>query len=266
MSVFDFVVDRSSTAGLLEARRAEVGLLAAAVEAFVAEPDWDTLQEVVETLPVAVSADLAAVMVREDAAPGRLRLASASGLSGRDLGRLAFRPLTVSQARTVAAAAAGNVLVLELGIRWARGVLLRDDSAVGMLYVGSRTRRRPDDVELRVLRQVAEALGSPVAGLDRRPARLRRRASALARQTGLHGSSQVANLRAREAQILELYGDGLATSEIAELLVISPHTVRTHVRNALRRLEVHSRDDAVARLREWQVMRVLEWAPARRRS
>ena len=254
----DFVFGENSAPALLEAKRADLGCLAEAVEALGTEPGWGTLQDVAEALPAAVSADLAVIMVREDASPGRLHLASASGLSGRDLGRLAFEPFTVSQARTVVASAAGNVLALELGIRWARGILLRDGGAVGMLYVGSRTRRRPLDEELALLKEVADALGPLVARLDRRPARLRRRASALARQTGLNGGGRVGNLRAREVQILELYGDGLTTSEIAELLVISPHTVRTHVRNALRRLEVHSRDDAVGRLREWQVMRVLE--------
>ncbi len=257
--------DERSVPALLDARRADVGCLAAAVEALEVEPGWGTLQDVAEALPAAVSADLAVVMVREDAAPGRLHLVSASGLSGRDLGRLAFEPFTVSQARTVVASAAGNVLAMELGIRWARGILLRDGGAVGMLYAGSRTRRRSLDGELALLKDVADALGPPVARLDRRPARLRRRASALARQTGLNGGGRIGNLRAREVQILELYGDGLTTSEIAELLVISPHTVRTHVRNALRRLEVHSRDDAVGRLREWQVMRVLERSPTRPR-
>ena len=52
-------------------------------------------------------------------------------------------------------------------------------------------------------------------------------------------------LRPRELAILRLYGEGLATHQIAELLVLSVHTVRTHVKNALRRLGVSSRSEAI---------------------
>lgn len=265
VAVIDFVLDEESTARLLDARRRDLATLGAAVARLEAEPGWGTLQEAAEALPAATSVDLALLLLREDAAPGRLHLVSASGLSGRELGRLAFEPLTLAQARTVVASAAGNLLSLELGIRWAKGLLLRHGASVGMLFVGARTRRVPLPGDVRALREVADALGPALARLDRRPTRLRRRAAALARQTGLNGGTGLGDLRAREVQILELYGDGLSTVEIAELLVISPHTVRTHVRNALRRLEVHSREDAVARLQEWQVLRVID-APARRRS
>ena len=37
----------------------------------------------------------------------------------------------------------------------------------------------------------------------------------------------------------------LAATEIADIFVISPHTVCTHVRNAYRRLGIHSREEAV---------------------
>lgn len=262
--MIDFVLDQESTACLLEARQADLATLGAAVERLEEDPGWDSLQEAVEAVPVATSVDVALVMLREEAAPGRLYLVSASGLSGRELGRIAFEPLTLAQARTVVAAAAGNLLSLELGIRWASGLLLRHGASVGMLFVGSRTRRVPLAADVRTLREVARAIGPALARLDRRPSRLRRRAAALARKTGLNGGTRLGNLRAREVQILELYGDGLSTGQIAELLVISPHTVRTHVRNALRRLEVHSREDAVARLQEWQVLRVIDAKPARR--
>jgi DNA-binding CsgD family transcriptional regulator len=54
-----------------------------------------------------------------------------------------------------------------------------------------------------------------------------------------------ADLRPRELAILRLYGEGLGTDQIAELLVLSPHTVRTHVRNARRHLGVSSRAEAL---------------------
>jgi DNA-binding CsgD family transcriptional regulator len=60
----------------------------------------------------------------------------------------------------------------------------------------------------------------------------------------------VNSLRPRELTILRLYGEGLGTDEIAELLVLSPHTVRTHVRNARGRLGVGSRAEALDLLKD----------------
>ena len=48
----------------------------------------------------------------------------------------------------------------------------------------------------------------------------------------------------RELSILALYSEGLSATEIAGIFVISPHTVRTHVKNAYRRLGIHSREEA----------------------
>jgi len=49
----------------------------------------------------------------------------------------------------------------------------------------------------------------------------------------------------------------LTTEEVAELLVISRHTVRTHVRNALRTLAVHSREEAATIVRSDQLSQLL---------
>jgi len=43
-----------------------------------------------------------------------------------------------------------------------------------------------------------------------------------------------------------LVADGTGTSEIADTLFISVATVRNHVQNILRKLEVHSKLEAVA--------------------
>jgi DNA-binding CsgD family transcriptional regulator len=56
-------------------------------------------------------------------------------------------------------------------------------------------------------------------------------------------------MRARERVILTLFAEGLTTAKVAELLVISEHTVRTHVKLAMRRLGVKTRADAVAIVR-----------------
>lgn len=56
-------------------------------------------------------------------------------------------------------------------------------------------------------------------------------------------------LTPREAEVLELLADGKSTAEIAELLFLSVATVRNHIQNILRKLDVHSRLGAVAELR-----------------
>jgi two-component system, NarL family, response regulator LiaR len=53
-------------------------------------------------------------------------------------------------------------------------------------------------------------------------------------------------LSPRERQILELLAEGLRVKEIADRLQLSPATVHTHVRNAIAKLEVDTRTEAVA--------------------
>jgi DNA-binding NarL/FixJ family response regulator len=50
----------------------------------------------------------------------------------------------------------------------------------------------------------------------------------------------------RERQILELLAEGMRVRQIAEQLKLSPATVHTHVRNAIAKLEVDTRTEAVA--------------------
>ena len=54
------------------------------------------------------------------------------------------------------------------------------------------------------------------------------------------------SLSRREREILGLLSDGLSTDEVAEKLSLSSHTVRTHVKNAMRKLDASTRAHAVA--------------------
>jgi DNA-binding NarL/FixJ family response regulator len=56
----------------------------------------------------------------------------------------------------------------------------------------------------------------------------------------------LAQLTAREREILQLLAEGLRNDDIAKRLFISPQTVQTHVRNILAKLHVHSKLEAVA--------------------
>jgi DNA-binding NarL/FixJ family response regulator len=50
----------------------------------------------------------------------------------------------------------------------------------------------------------------------------------------------------REREVLRLLVDGYDSKEIADVLVVSPQTVRTHVQNTITKLGAHSRLEATA--------------------
>jgi two-component system NarL family response regulator len=77
-------------------------------------------------------------------------------------------------------------------------------------------------------------LGPLLAGLIRR----RREQASAIRRIGL--------LTRREREVLALLADGAGNDSIAQSLVISPETARTHIQNVLAKLGVHSRLEAAA--------------------
>jgi len=62
------------------------------------------------------------------------------------------------------------------------------------------------------------------------------------------------SLTEREEAVLRLLPTHLSSSEIAERLVVAPSTVRTHIKNIYSKLQVHSRDEAVRRARDWGLL------------
>jgi DNA-binding NarL/FixJ family response regulator len=59
-------------------------------------------------------------------------------------------------------------------------------------------------------------------------------------------ADKVPTLTQREREVLRHLADGLSNEEIGKQLVISPETVRTHVRKAMSKLEADTRTQAVA--------------------
>ena len=92
--------------------------------------------------------------------------------------------------------------------------------------------------------ELADALRALVRG-DLEPP-IRARTSA---QRGRRSTDALTWLTPREKQVLELVAAASTASEIATLLDVSEHTVRTHVQNLLAKLGATSKVEAVARAR-----------------
>jgi DNA-binding NarL/FixJ family response regulator len=100
-------------------------------------------------------------------------------------------------------------------------------------------------LELDALARVIRGVYNGEAALDRATTRLlikEFRAVSMRTEAKTPGSQ----LSVRERQVLELIAAGYATEEISDELGLVAETVRTHVKAILRKLHVHSRQDAVA--------------------
>lgn len=66
--------------------------------------------------------------------------------------------------------------------------------------------------------------------------------------------NQPIRLTPREADVVRLIARGCTYSQVAERLGVSAHTVATHIKNAYRKLEVHTAGAAVMRAVELQLI------------
>jgi DNA-binding CsgD family transcriptional regulator len=58
--------------------------------------------------------------------------------------------------------------------------------------------------------------------------------------------SRTSRLSAKERSVLHELARGHSTEQVAAELVVSPHTIRTHIKNGMRKLEARTRAHAVA--------------------
>src|SRR4051812_297963 len=144
------------------------------------------------------------------------------------------------------------------GIEATRRIFEHDPSIRVVMLTGAGD----DELGLRGLRAGAAGYLSKEVELDALPRGLRGALdgeAAISRQlamklieryrsapTGGAGLRPVrSRLTDREWEVLDLLSTGVTTDEIANDLVLSPETVRSHLKNLYRKLEVNSREEAV---------------------
>jgi DNA-binding NarL/FixJ family response regulator len=242
--------DQVRARDLLEERERRRLILQQTIAAVPGHNLVSSLQRVGDALVRALPVDVAALRLLD--ADRKLHLVAAVGFRPAEIRRLTLEPLNERRMEAMIEGSR-HPLVGSLGLRWVEIRWLRDsEDRIGTLTVGARSERRLSDDELALLDAAAAQLSGGLDRIERSSRFLRSRSLEMARASAEEdelGHVAVKGLRPREFAILRLYGEGLGTYQIAELLVLSAHTVRTHVRNALRRLGVSSRREALELLR-----------------
>jgi len=138
-------------------------------------------------------------------------------------------------------APAQKVVILGVAEQEADVIAWAEAGAVGYI---SREASRDDLCAALEAAANGETLASP-----RIVAALLRRLNAVAHDAAAVGRDATATLTPRERQVAQLVGDGLSNKEIARQLCIEVTTVKNHVHNILRKLDVSGRGRAAAHLR-----------------
>lgn len=146
----------------------------------------------------------------------------------------------------------------ETGADLTRRLLAEDPTAAVLLYTGVQERDKVSDALDCGARGFALKAGPPqeliaaIRVLSEGGSYMDPRLSS--HMLGRATTEQIHELSPREREILDLLAQGLTGAQAAQRLFLSPETVRTHVRNAMTKLEARTRVHAVAlALREKEI-------------
>lgn len=137
----------------------------------------------------------------------------------------------------------------ESGVALARRLLAEDPELGVLLYTGAEDRKTVGEALDCGARGFAVKAGPPNELIDairiiaRGGTYLDPRLKSLLGARPTNASAHI--LSAREREILDLLAKGMTGDDAAEQLYLSPLTVRTHVRNAMRKLQAHTRVHAI---------------------
>jgi DNA-binding NarL/FixJ family response regulator len=121
-----------------------------------------------------------------------------------------------------------------------RIVLYTGSSDEDLLFSGLDSGARGYALKEGSPRELVEALAQVARGGSYVDPRLR--PALLSRRS----TERLPTLSNREREILDLLAQGLTGEQVAEQLVLSAETVKTHIRNAMGKLEAHTRVHAIA--------------------
>jgi DNA-binding CsgD family transcriptional regulator len=223
--------------------------LQAALDAVNRKELLASLSEVARAMPIPLSLELVGIRLRASDGERQFHLVAMEGVSPRETARRALNPFTLALMRSLFVLGPAHSLARGLGVRWLTGRWLLDgEEPIGAIATGTRTNRRPTQEQQERLGEVAGQLATALRSVDRKTKTLDRLSALLAHEAlsdqTVAPSRVLEPLRPRERAILALYTEGMSAEEIGRILFISPHTVRTHVKNAFRRLGIHSREEA----------------------
>ena len=100
---------------------------------------------------------------------------------------------------------------------------------------------------IELLLSAIRAVGAGASWLDPAIARRALKACCTVRSTKTSHKGILKPLSARETEVLSLMSDGLGNQQIATQLIVSPETVKTHVRHIMEKLQVSSRTEAAVK-------------------
>jgi DNA-binding NarL/FixJ family response regulator len=171
---------------------------------------------------------------------------------GQLLQRIGFDVLeatTGTEALELARSTRPAAVLLEVALPQISGYqvckMLRDECGPDLLILLlSADRLEPYDKVAGLLLGADDYCGKPFTP-DALLARIERH-KRLAAETLANASSVIPRLTPRELRVLRLLASGVHTKVIATELSVTPKTVSTHVHNTMKKLDVHTRTQAVA--------------------